>query len=183
MLRLERLLLLCLLAQLRASGTVPASKDPEVEVCVHLYASVPFELLAQSETTASELFEDIGVKIRWTCHTASRELLVRLRDHTPADLHPGSFGYALPYAHEGERVVVFYDRFERLVSATPGVAPIIFGHILAHEIGHVLAGVACHVESGLMRARWSDRDYSEMRMHRLGFSPEMGRFIYRNLTR
>jgi hypothetical protein len=182
LLRLERTLFLCLLPQLSGAVTVGAITKLDIAVCLQVSAGVPFMLLVQGENTASELFEDIGITIHWTCHNELSSIGVRVREYAPRDFHKGAFAYALPYAHEGDRVIVFYDRFATIAATAPAVAPIVFGHILAHEIGHVLAGVDSHSESGLMRARWTDEDYMDMRVHKLRFTPEIERFIYQNLS-
>jgi hypothetical protein len=181
-LRLERTLLLCLLPQLNGAVTVRANTELDIAVCLRLSADVPLMLLVQGENTASELFEDIGIRVHWTCNNEASSIGVRVREYAPRDFHKGAFAYALPYAHEGDRVIVFYDRFAPMAVSTPMVAAIVFGHILAHEIGHVLAGVDSHSESGLMRARWTDEDYMDMRVHKLRFSPEIERYIYQNLS-
>jgi predicted metalloendopeptidase len=46
------------------------------------------------------------------------------------------------------------------------------GHILAHEIGHVLENVARHSDTGLMQANWTRDDISMMIWAGLPFAPE-----------
>jgi len=72
--------------------------------------------------------------------------------------YPGALAYALPF--EGTHVVLFYDRV--LTAASPAVTPYLLGHVLAHEIVHLLQGVEQHSASGLMKARWDNRDYVDM---------------------
>ena len=50
--------------------------------------------------------------------------------------------------------------------------PIILGHVLVHEITHVLQGVDRHSEKGMMKARWTPEDYCEMEWKPLEFTPE-----------
>jgi hypothetical protein len=44
--------------------------------------------------------------------------------------------------------------------------------VLAHEIGHVLEGVARHSSEGVMKANWSVRDCAELVRQPLPFAPE-----------
>ena len=48
----------------------------------------------------------------------------------------------------------------------------VLAHVLAHEITHVLEGVARHSDTGIMKAVWSPADYRQMKFHPLPFAPE-----------
>jgi hypothetical protein len=48
----------------------------------------------------------------------------------------------------------------------------LLGHVLAHEIGHILQGVERHSSTGLMKERWDYRDYVEMQRQPLRFTAE-----------
>ena len=56
--------------------------------------------------------------------------------------------------------MLFYDRV--LTAASPAVTPYLLGHVLAHEIVHMLQGVEEHSSSGMMKPRWDNRDYADM---------------------
>jgi hypothetical protein len=73
------------------------------------------------------------------------------------------FGYALPGEEQGFGVVanVFFDRVEDLaaeVRARPVgrifSSAVILGHLIAHELGHLLLGVNSHSLSGIMSFPW-----------------------------
>jgi len=46
---------------------------------------------------------------------------------------------------------------------------ILLGHVLVHEITHVLQGVSRHSEEGVMKARWNIPDFRAMEAHPLPF--------------
>jgi hypothetical protein len=77
-------------------------------------------------------------------------IVIHLSYETPADNHPGALAYST--AFEGTQVVVFYDRVMSVVR--PSVVPFLLGHVLAHEIVHLLEGVEVHSESGVMKSRY-----------------------------
>jgi hypothetical protein len=54
--------------------------------------------------------------------------------------YPGALARALVF--EGTRIEVFYERVRRMVG--PRRFPSLLGHVLAHEIAHVLQGVDLH---------------------------------------
>ena len=95
----------------------------------------------------------------------------------PAAFRTPQLAHALAVATPNEadrgKVAVFGDRVEMYVRGLrTRDAGKVLGHVLAHEIGHVLEGIARHSESGLMKAHWTPNDYSEMLRSGLGFAEE-----------
>jgi hypothetical protein len=167
-------LALCLLLAAPAAARQP--HGPIAEIFVP-HVNQPLDrIFFQAEGVATRIYSAIGVQLRWRTSSPSeagcakvvmrRIILVRLSWETPADYHPGAMAIAFPYNAAGTCLTVFVDRIEPMVNAAPITAASVLGHVLAHEIGHVLEGFTRHAESGLMRAHWSD---SEMRAlpHRL----------------
>jgi len=60
---------------------------------------------------------------------------------------------------------------------------LVVGHILAHEIGHVLEGIVRHSDSGLMRAKWTPDDLQTITREGLGLAPFDQELIRANLIR
>jgi hypothetical protein len=82
--------------------------------------------------------------------------------NTPADVRPGSVAQARPFDRRGVCVILFMDRIEQLIGDNPGIAASLLGHVLAHEIAHILRGSDSHSESGLMKPRWSAAEIRNM---------------------
>jgi hypothetical protein len=159
-----------------------------VAVCLELRTYIDREVVLWGELTACRIFGRIGVQLHWSCDLprripAVREILVQVVNRAPQNFPKGALAYALPYAREGIQATLFYDRCEPLLGGRRTSAGIFFGHVLAHEIGHVLSGVAAHSETGLMRPRWTADDLAQMQMHLLGFTSEDARFIRDNVVR
>ena len=68
-------------------------------------------------------------------------------------------GIAVSGASEarGRIAYVFYHRIERVAMAHHAPVMLGLGHVMAHEVGHVLMGVNSHAGEGLMRANWNPR--------------------------
>lgn len=155
-----------------------ARAERSVTVCLE---SGPFAGVLQARSVASEIFAAIGVTIIWRQGLPggpSNTIIVSLDGATPADLMPGSLAYALPY--EGTHIRVFYDRiaethYEREI-------PRVLGHVLAHEITHIVQGVSRHSATGVMKARWGQRDFDRMDWKLLEFTAEDVDLIYRGLA-
>jgi hypothetical protein len=81
------------------------------------------------------------------------------------------------------RIVVFYDRVEAVVVNRPFSGSAILGYVFAHEIGHILSGIAVHADRGLMRARWTSSDFYSMAARSLSFAPEDADLIRNNVKR
>ena len=122
--------------------------------------------------TASKMFETAGVKMMWRTGEPSpsavaeeNPIVIRFSFQTAAADHPGALAFALPY--EGVHITIFYDRI-RTNSARQTRA--VLAHVLVHEITHILQGVARHSDTGVMKAKYSSRDYMEMTWHPLPFT-------------
>jgi hypothetical protein len=78
-----------------------------------------------------------------------------------AGVHPGAMGYAMPYGKAGTRIHILLDRV--LGAGSQRLAGVLLGHVMAHELGHVLEGISRHSDSGLMKAHWDDHDFDQHR--------------------
>jgi hypothetical protein len=128
--------------------------------------------LIRGEFIAKQIFGSIGIHIVWVhrtrCDQSSSESIVVL---VSTGALPGRFPGALGYTRLAERQIeVFYDRVEHSFQAP--IMPNVLGHVLAHEIAHVLEGINRHSAEGLMKAHWDDHDFERMYPHLMPFAPE-----------
>ncbi|HEY6340595.1 MAG TPA: hypothetical protein VIY49_03810 [Bryobacteraceae bacterium] len=150
------------------ASTIEPGSASSVRVCVEDSVVTPFVLI-RGESIATEIFGNIGIRLKWVRRTRCDQSSIAVQVSTGAP--PGHFPGALGYTRLAERQIeVFYDRVERIFEA-PAV-PNLLGHVLAHEIAHVLEGVNRHSAEGLMKAHWDSRDYVQMYPHLLPFAPE-----------
>jgi hypothetical protein len=119
-------------------------------------------MMYRGQATAAQILKQAGVRLEWrgdeSACAGGRGLVVTVSRATSVDQHPGALAYALTF--ERTHIVLFYDRI--LTAASPAVTPYLLGHVLAHEIVHMLQGVEQHSASGLMKARWDNRDHADM---------------------
>jgi len=151
-------------------------------------------LLARAKALTTSMFAGIGVHLRWELGgrprgragqaTPDAEVVVRLVTKTPVGFHPGAPAYSLPYAPPSEvRVIIFYDRVLGPVVGGVNVGAAFLGHILAHEIAHVLQGITRHSEEGVMKAQWTPQDRLQMRKGPLPFTPHDAELIQDAMAR
>jgi hypothetical protein len=153
-----------------SANAVPAA-EPQVVVC--MTHTDDMGLQSQAKSVASAILASSDVKIQW--HEPSKcpaeAIFITLSNNEPASLRPGALAYALPF--EGAHVVVFYDRVKNdRVKNRPGFTSSLLGHVIAHEVTHILQGAIWHSETGIMKAQWSGEDFQEMDWKPLRFTDE-----------
>ena len=158
---------------------VCAHAQESVTVRVQPDAVVHGRVLIGAEDVASKLFAAAGVRIKWGYgHPKEDAISIEFSERTPSDFRPGSVAFALPY--EGIHITVFYDRINRTTAAD--LMPTVLGHVLAHEIAHVLQRIDRHSETGVMKAHWTNSDLDKMVAKRLSFAAEDIELIQRGLA-
>ena len=157
---------------------------------------LPLALLRDGEEAATTIFARIGVPLVWSeqgqqalnalagCEgeSAKRNLAVEIVPHAPNGFSNVALAMAMPYANSGIRIAIFFDRVDPLLRGHHAPQATVLGYVLAHEIGHVLQGIARHSETGVMRARWLDNDFKQMGMGVLTFTSEDVQLMQRRLV-
>ena len=154
-------------------GVAAEPKQPQQKLTVYLRENVriPPEVRAPALDLANKMFATIGIRLEWRSGepprtSSTRPIGIELATNTPANLLPGALGCAMPY--EGVHIRVFYDRLQS------DVAPrsVLLAHVLVHEIAHIVQKTDQHSDSGIMKAVWIHRDYVQMRIEALPFTPQ-----------
>jgi hypothetical protein len=146
-------------------------------------------MLSRARLVAAGILAPAGVDLQWNrkspvmpCSRPS--IVIGFTENTPAKLLPGAMAYALPYAGGGTRITLFLDRMAPLFKLVNGSqAGILLGHVLAHEITHILQGIGRHSASGLMKARFSGSDFQQMLIRPMPLTPDDKRLIQQALSR
>ncbi len=165
---------------LLAAGSAPI---PVLRVRVYNVAHVGSHDLAEAERVADAIFEEGGIATSWKERAANNkeelsmdfssnlapsgrcvtppagEIMLQFLNNTPKQSLPGSLGFALPCATFGITVTVFIDRCEGVLRLSPVTLSQVLGHVIAHEIGHMLLGPNSHTRAGIMSGRWAKGDW------------------------
>ena len=80
----------------------------------------------------------------------------------------GGFGY---YAN------VFYHRVEQLSGTRTCSRPVVLGHVIAHEMGHLLLGQGGHSRTGLMTANWDRSELEQVIQRTFIFNSQQAKEI------
>lgn len=141
-----------------------------ITVCVDKDAAVEGRVLDRGEISADKILALAGLEIDWrnrrrSCPPQQDSIILNVTTNTPRDSFPGAYGMSLPF--EGIHLNVFYDRIQRVQPYQ--VVPLL-GHVIAHEIVHILSGNDTHSATGVMKRRWDLKDLQQMRIRPLPFS-------------
>ena len=182
------------------SRTAPGTRQVPshgVKLTLRVYDYVPIDrlLLERAEKVTDAIFEGAGVEITWMDCTPLREeflppetcpsdmgasdLVLRLFPRRmamklAAPKEPLGFAQQCPETEPACELTVFYFRVDEL-AAEGHRAEALLGHIIAHEVAHVLIGPG-HSEGGIMRREWSREELRRMSLGlQLGFTSEQSR--------
>lgn len=134
-------------------------------VCMQPYGST-----VQAREVTSRIYAEIGIEIRWQMdlrRCPEGALRIKFDTRTPDTRKPGALGYSMPYADS--TIVIFYDRVAGPGPHEPRMFGRLLGHVLAHEIGHVLERMDRHSKTGIMKAHWKGGDFMDIAASGLKF--------------
>lgn len=156
-------------------------------VRLYNYANVPGGVLADAEEVTVRVLREAGIELSWApcavsdldyenspakfaaCAQASDAPIVRIEAESGV---PQNLGYRVTRAAAAleDRVAIFYDKV-RQVSADHGIsAATVLGHVMAHEVGHVLLGENSHSADGIMIATFREQELRRAESGNLLFS-------------
>lgn len=187
---------LCLLLAVTLNGGLGiakerGAKEPRDAPSVIVYVkqgNSSIGALGRAEQTAAEIFVSIGVHIAFRSGEAKGHggaavsIEMRLDDgEVPPDFHPGAMAYAAPFANSGTQIHILCERV--LNPPRDAGAGVFLGHVMAHEIAHILEGNDHHAAEGLMKAQWGRADIRRMLSGPLPFDPTDAEVIHVALER
>lgn len=151
------------------------------------YARVPDAVLAASEKKAQRLLLQAGVESRWLECPLGGASMDPESPRGPADFflwvvskvmrerrsERDALGFALPcpQGRGGCLAYIFYPRIQTLAAVDDASLSDVLGHVMAHEIGHLLLGPG-HSPAGIMQAEWTRRDLESAARNELSFTPQ-----------
>ena len=143
-----------------AAGAEPESS--EMRILVVNRAGVPSpDVLVRAQAETARIYAAVGVKLVWTDPPSSFfRLTMMIARSSNLSLTKGAADAmgAAPAADEGtgRLAYAFYDRIEAAAQQHRTDAAKILGHVMAHELGHILLVRASHTSEGLMNGRWGE---------------------------
>lgn len=162
--------------------------DTGITVLVYDFAGIPSEQLLAAEGETSRIFHHSQVQVTWRlCRAEDHPIpvdcpaptsvtpalrLVKRFQVAPRRVRADAMGYAT-----GDYATVSVEFAQRLEQSGLGQLSEILGHVMAHEIGHLLLPGDGHSASGIMRPHWAFEDWVLIRQGKLLFTPAQARIL------
>ncbi|HXJ96529.1 MAG TPA: hypothetical protein VMT20_27130 [Terriglobia bacterium] len=185
------------------SRSAPETK-PRVTLRIYNYARLDSAFLTGTQQVVAAIFKGAGVEIAWidcplspaefekypACHqrTEATHFILRVMPASMAVKLPTS-DHPLGFAHEcrddqpGCVANIFYARVAELARRGGTALATVLGHVIAHEVGHLLLGPNSDASRGIMCGEWSLDDLRLMNWHYLLFTPEQSGQLRDSLLR
>jgi hypothetical protein len=183
-----------------AAALGAAEPSPRITGFVYNYAAIPFGVLAQTKAEAARILHYAGVDIQWldcplslrdadrfpACQPGPTRLALRFLPQTMADRLrrvEGRFGFALlPEGGSfGTVANVFAHDVEQLANRRGIRQGVILGHVVAHEVGHLLLGAGSHSTSGIMHDPWRLKELAIIAQGSMLFTPAEAKGLRTNI--
>jgi hypothetical protein len=172
-------------------GSVASAQNPEDALTVTLHvtnhAAISPKELAAAEAYATAIYRAAGIETVWTetpwALAVTRSPHLRVVILSPemtakkckgAQLGANLMGTAIDGATEGSGRIayIFADRIRQAAFQYVAKFDHGLGHVMAHEVGHLLLGGHSHAPAGLMTADWHP-----LETHLHTFTPEQAQVI------
>jgi len=169
------------------TGAVPK----KITVFVYNYAATPSEVLVQTEAEAARIYQLGGIEIQWlNCPLSPQEvdqfpacqvapgptkLALRILSQSMAERvrqAEDSFGFAMFPEDESFAIIanVFSHDAEALAHRHGMRHGLVLGHLVAHELGHLLLGAGSHSSQGIMHVPWGVKELDMIRRRSMVFT-------------
>lgn len=165
-----------------------AQSEARVTVQIYNTAKLPERIVSGAEAQADWMFQKAGIEVTWVnCPPVERErgadqvckqyadpglFVFSIVEEAPdAAIHDCTLGFALPFAGSGNHAAALSPKIAGLADQYRLDFHIVLGHVIAHELGHLLFRSTAHGD-GIMRSSWNENDVMRMRQKRLWFTSE-----------
>lgn len=176
-----------------AGASETSDRMHSINIRVYNYAGVSAGVLAKAQKEAARVFLRSGIETNWIgCAVPGREpetkptckarptamdILVRILPRKMAQglmKHHSEFGLAFTASGDGfgSNASIFYHRVEELSAGQHTSEALLLGHLVAHEMGHLLLGVNSHSRSGIMHVPWKRSEIERASLGTLFFTKQ-----------
>ena len=161
--------------------------QPIVHVLIMNRAEVPADTLNRAQDDATRVFRLSGIALVWVgaeaCQAGCLTVRIVTQPVSAKSRDPHMLGVApsTPEAR-GINLWIFYPRI-RVYSAELGMhTSQLLGHVMAHELGHLLLPYGAHSVAGLMRPEWDRPQVRAAAEGLLTFTPDQADLIRARLS-
>ena len=137
--------------------------------------------LREAELRATRIFSVFGIALLWTNTKPAEsyyEAAAQMRIVIVPDSRVERDRRRLGTAHtDNMAAYAFYSRVADLAEHNGVDVAALLGHVIAHEMGHLLLPANSHSSRGVMRAEWDRTQFDDMTKGLLTFTPQQVQLI------
>ncbi len=159
---------------------------PELTLLVFNYAGLSSSQVKEIRARVFFVFEDVGIRTTWLdCRPGVEghslpaaclqplglsKLGIRLldQDTRPADSSHTALGHSYASETGGSLATVSCATIKRFSGGNQTSEIAFLGHVIAHEVGHLLLGPGAHSNEGIMKAHWIKTEMQQIAAARKG---------------
>jgi hypothetical protein len=176
-------------AVLLCSATFSGQAKDKQLVLVYNTASVAPDVMIEAEAQASRIFREGVIELQWMnctmavaehpetdpCRAHFNESSIYIQVLPSAGAFPNerALAHAAVANEGGVRATVFFDRVRKFMASNGGDCSLVqlLGHVMAHEMGHLLLCLPGHSSRGIMAGPWSGKELQKAALGELRFTP------------
>ncbi len=153
------------------AADVSAADLPSLCIRLRNEASVPAQTLVAAQTVMRRIYQDAGFEIVWGDDDGSSSecIIVKVEAQAVVPSSAAVMGVALRRGRV-KTADIFLLRVSDVARKHKLPLSTLLGHVMAHEIGHLLLPADSHSSKGLMRATWDGPQIQNARIGKLGFT-------------
>jgi len=170
-------------------GGVPCHAAESQIVLLYNTAHVAPEVTIQAKDQASRILREAGILLQWAdCSPdlhgqladprcaeffSKRSLIVHMAASAGQFPNKKSLAYSVVDRSGGNQTVVFLDRVAKFTTESKPLFGLgqVLGHVMAHEMGHLLLSLVDHTPKGIMKACWGPKELQQIADGELLFTP------------
>jgi hypothetical protein len=144
-------------------------EPPMVRLQLRNDARVPDDVLDESRHEVARIFARVGFEVMWT-DAAPRftvQIVARVLGY---DRAASPVMGAVSRTTSGPIAQVFFRQVEGFARIYNVDLSTMLGHVISHEVGHLLLQTASHSRTGLMRGVWDDTQVRDLARGALTFT-------------
>ena len=161
--------------------TADSGEPTELALLVISNPHIPQTVRVRAQRVAARIYRDIGVRLVWVAQGQPDVPYRFVLKISPAAL-PSVSQAALGLALGGTFAYAFYGRIQEFTDANHIDLEVVLGHVIAHEIGHLLLPQHYHSKTGLMSSSWTPEQAYGAGQRDLKFSADESRLIRTRLA-
>ena len=158
------------------------SESAKISVLLLNQAEVAPDTLVRAKAEATRIYRGLGITLAWTDADETVDYRFTFKVVAKAITGKGIDGRAMGVAagtieRRGTLAYAFYSRIQDVTRTIGSDIGLILGHVIAHEIGHLLLPYDSHAKSGLMRGGWDQKQAMRAETGALTFNSEEAELI------